>query len=77
MAADGGGAAKPGRILKSVDLDMVLLESVFAHLVFVLVGKEIHDFGTMVTLELDHLAHVLVLNDGAIASCARGEDQSA
>ncbi len=46
---------------------MVLLEGVFTHLVLVLVGKEVHNLGTMITLELDHLAHVFILNDGAIA----------
>jgi len=47
---------------------VILLESIFAHLGLVLVGKKVHHFGAMISLELDHLAHVLVLNDGAIAS---------
>jgi len=64
----GGGADAGFDISESVDLDMILLKSIFAHFVFVLVGEEIHDLGTMVALELDHLAHILVLNDGAIAS---------
>ena len=55
--------------LESVDLDVILLERIFAHLVFIFVGEEVHHFGAMVALKLDHLAHVLVLNDGAIASC--------
>lgn len=54
--------------LESVDLDVILLESVFAHLGLILVGEKVHHFGAMVSLELDHLAHVGVLNDGAIAS---------
>jgi hypothetical protein len=58
-----------GRPLESVDFDVVLLESVFAHLGLVFVGEEIHDFGAMVALKLDHLAHVGILDDGAIASC--------
>jgi hypothetical protein len=55
-------------LLESVDLDVILLESVFAHLGLILVGEKVHHFGAMVSLELDHLAHVLVLDDGAIAS---------
>lgn len=62
--------------LESVDLDVVLLESVFAHLVLVLIGEEIHDFGTMITLKLDHLAHVLVLDDGSIASYRKSQHSS-
>jgi len=50
---------------------MILLESVFAHLGLVFVGEKVHHFGAMIPLELDHLAHVLVLNDGAIASCVK------
>jgi hypothetical protein len=63
--AHGGGAGAP---LETVDLDVILLERVFAHLGLVLVGEKVHHFSAMVSLELDHLAHVLVLNDGAIAS---------
>jgi len=57
-----------GRPLEPVDFDVVLLESVFAHLGLVFVGEKVHDLGAVVTLKLDHLAHVRILNDGAIAS---------
>lgn len=59
---------RPTAHLETVDLDVVLLEGVFAHLVLILIGEEIHNFGAVIALELDHLSHVLVLNDGAIAS---------
>lgn len=55
-------------VLKSVDLDVSLLECIFAHFGLVFVGKKNHNFGTMISLELNHFAHVLILNDGAIAS---------
>ena len=58
-----------GRPLESVDLDVVLLESIFAHLGLVFVGEKVHDLGAVVALKLDHLAHVRILDDGAIASC--------
>lgn len=48
---------------------MILLESVFTHLGFIFVGKEVHHFGTMVTLELNHFTHVGINDDGAIACC--------
>lgn len=57
-----------------MDLDVVLLEGVFAHLVLILIGEEIHDFGAVIALELDHLAHVLVLNNSAIASFIQSAD---
>jgi hypothetical protein len=63
----GEPAGGPTTVLETVYFDMVLLEGVFTHLVLVLVGKEVHNLGTMITLELDHLAHVFILNDGAIA----------
>jgi len=50
-------------------LDIFFGKCVLAHLVASLIGKEIHNLCTMITLELDHLPHVLILNDGAIASC--------
>jgi hypothetical protein len=56
-----------GSALESVDLNMILLESVFTHLGFIFVGKEVHHFGTMVTLELNHFTHVGIDDDGAIA----------
>lgn len=52
-------------------LDICLVKSIFAHLVFILVGEEIHHFRTMVSLKLDHLAHVLILDNSAIASCKK------
>lgn len=55
--------------LETVDLDVILLQRVFAHLGFVLVGEKVHHFGAMVSLQLNHLAHVRILDDGAIASC--------
>jgi len=51
-----------------VDLDIFFGKCVLAHLVASFIGKEIHDLCAMITLKLDHLPHVLILNDGAIAS---------
>ena len=48
-------------------LDHILGKGVLAHLVLILIGEEFHDFGTMITLQLNHLSHVRVLDDGAIA----------
>jgi len=50
-----------------VDLDKILRKGVLAHLVFALIGEEVHDFGAMITLKLNHLSHVGILDDGAIA----------
>ena len=36
---------------------------------FLLIGKEFLNIFTLVTLKLDHLAHLTINNDGAIASC--------
>jgi hypothetical protein len=47
---------------------MILLERILAHLGLILVGEKIHYFSAMITLKLDHKAHILALNDGAIAS---------
>jgi len=49
-----------------VDLDKILRNGILAHLLFA--GDEAHNFSTMITLKLDHLSHVGILNDGAIAS---------
>lgn len=48
-------------------LDVLFLQSVFAQLIFGFVGEEVHHLGAMVSLKLNHLPHVLILNDGAIA----------
>jgi hypothetical protein len=53
--------------LKPVDLDVLLLQSMFAHLIFAFIGKKVHHLSAMVSLKLNHLPHVLILNDGAIA----------
>jgi len=50
-----------------VDLDHVLRKGVLAHLVLALIREEFHDFGTMITLKLNHLSHIRVLDDGSIA----------
>ena len=76
ISKPSGGQGVERALLESVDLDVILLESVFAHLALVLVGEKVHHFGAMIPLELDHLAHVLVLNDGAIASCSRNRGVS-
>jgi hypothetical protein len=36
--------------LETVNLDVILLKRVFTHLGLVLVGKEVHDLGTVVAL---------------------------
>ena len=59
----------PEKRKKMTHLDIFFGKCVLAHLVASLIGKEIHNLCTMITLELDHLPHVLILNDGAIASC--------
>ena len=53
---------------RCTSLDCILGEGVFAHLIFVLIRKEVHDLGTMIALKLDHLSHVGILDDGTIAS---------
>jgi len=53
---------------KSVDLDILFGKRVLAHLVASFIGKEVHNLCAMIALKLDHLPHVLILNDGAIAS---------
>ena len=59
-------------------LDIFFGKCVLAHLVASFIGKEIHDLCAMITLKLDHLPHVLILNDGAIASCEdKGNTRSA
>jgi len=50
--------------LESVDLDGLVIEAEAS----LLVGEEFPDLGTLITLELNHLAHLAVANDGAIAS---------
>ena len=53
-----------------MDLDGLRIETE----ALVLVGKEILDLGTLIALELNHVAHlgVLIANDGAIAGCKQG-----
>lgn len=62
------GLIARARALESMDLDVILLERIFAQLGLIGVGEKVHHFGAMIPLELDHLTHVLVLDDSAIAS---------
>ena len=50
--------------LESVHLDGLVIEAETT----LLVGEKLSDFGALIALELDHLAHLTVANDGAIAS---------
>jgi len=51
-------------ILEAMDLDGIALKSE----TFSLVGEEVLYIIALISLELDHLAHLRVNNDGAIAS---------
>ena len=51
------------------DLDCILRKGVLAHLVFVFIREEVHDFSAMITLQLNHLSHIGILDDGSIAGC--------
>jgi hypothetical protein len=53
--------------LEAVDLDCILRKGVLAHLVFVFIREEVHDFSAMITLQLNHLSHIGILDDGSIA----------
>ena len=49
--------------LEAVDLDGLAIKAQ----AFLLVGQEVHNILALVALELDHLAHLTVCDDGAIA----------
>lgn len=53
--------------LETVDLDGLAIKTE----ALLLVGEEVLNVLSLITLELDHLSHLGVGNDGAIAGCRR------
>lgn len=51
--------------LETVDLDGLAIKTE----ALLLVGEEVLNVLSLITLELDHLSHLGVGNDGAIAGC--------
>lgn len=50
-------------------MTVTYLDALGIKLEAVLIGQELLDILSLVTLQLDHLTHLSVSDDGAIASC--------
>lgn len=59
MSANGGNAAKSTPASESVYLDGGLLDPIL--------GQKRRDLDALITLQLDDLAHLLVVDEGAVA----------